>query len=187
LEDHRLAARAAEGDQEAFEELARRYRRHIYSIAFKIALDEDDALDIAQDVLLRLAQRIGRFDGRGSFRAWVSSITANIALDHLRRSRRRESPVEPAVLAELPASNPTDPRSAAQAGQRREGLQAALRKLSGQQRAIFTLYLGEELGPKDIADRLQVPAGQVRSQMHRAIQKLRRLLDPQPIEHGKKE
>lgn len=180
MEDNRLAAAAAKGDQDAFTILVERYRRYVYAIAYKITLDEDDALDVTQNAFVRMARRIGDFESRGTFRGWLATIAAREAIDYLRRSRGRESSMEPAKLAEISdhrRNNPSDDaRTVLDLSRRLQLVEGAIRYLSPQQRAIFVLRFREEMGPKEIAERLGLPATQVRSQLHRAMARIRELV-----------
>jgi len=185
LEDNRLAAAAARGDDEAFTILVERYRSYIYTIAFKITLHADDALDITQNVFVRLVEKIGSFNGRGPFRAWLATIAAREASDFLRRPSRRETSTDPQVLASLSDKRQNnrapDQRDVLDTSQRRRLVEAAMARLSPKQRAIFALRLKEDMGPKEIAQRLGLPAGQVRSQLHWAIAKIRQALARESI------
>ena len=179
LEDKKMAAAAARGDREAFTALIERYRRYMYSVAYRIALNEDDALDITQNVLLRLVSKIGQYNGRGAFRSWLATITSNEAMSFLRRAvRKRERAFDPVDLDAVAASEGLSskihsPRRAADLEQERELVEKAMSGLSTQQRAIFALRFREEMPPREISERLGLPPGQVRSQLHRAIARLR--------------
>lgn len=204
MDDRTLASAAAQGDETAFEALVERYRRYIYTIAWKITLHEDDALDVTQDVLALLAERIGQWRGEGPLRAWLAAIAARAALDFLRRQRRHpEEVLDPAALelamnggagADAGGRNragnreaghglgwsslaSVNPRAEAERNERREMVGAAMGALSPQQRTIFWLRWKEELGPGEIADRLGLAPGQVRVQLHRAIERLRETID----------
>ncbi|MEN6627273.1 MAG: sigma-70 family RNA polymerase sigma factor [Candidatus Sumerlaeia bacterium] len=177
MHDHELAAAAAGGDQQAFEQLVERYRRYIYAIAWRIVMDEDEALDIAQEVLLKMARRIGDWRGDGSFKAWVGAIASRTALDMARK--RRDVPVDPQDWQEadpgelVASSSPPSPREAVQALERRALVAEAMASLTPQQRAILMLRLEEELKPAEIAERLGLKPAQVRSQLSRAVARLR--------------
>lgn len=183
MDERYLAAAAANGDQQAFTILVERYRPYIYTIAYKIALHEDDALDITQNVLVRLVEKIGNFNGRGAFRSWLAAIAANEASDFLKRPSRREVSTEPEILEGLSdarqENETSDPRKALDTAQRRRLVEAAMASLSPQQRAIFALRLREDMGPAEIAEQLGLPPGQVRSQLHRAIARIREMLTAQ--------
>jgi RNA polymerase sigma-70 factor (ECF subfamily) len=189
VDDATLAQAAAHGEQNAFATLFERYRHLVYSIAWKITLNVEDSLDVTQNVFTRLAEKIGRYQGRGSFRSWLAAIAANEAVNILRRPERRyEMPTEPDIIAsiidEKHAGN--NPSKTIETQERRELVEKAMAGLSPQQRAIFTLRWREEMTPAEIAERLGIPAGQVRSQICHAIAKIRIALPPETLE-GKNE
>ncbi len=180
VEDGALAAAAAAGDERAFATLVERYRGYIHAIAWRIVLDEEEALDIAQETLIKLSRSIGQWQGRGSFRAWLGAIASRTALDQRRRPGRRERPTDPQSFPEpgagrmvAMAATVRSPVELLVAEERREQVTAAMGRLTPQQRAIFQLRLGEEMLPGEIAERLGIPARQVRSQLSRAIARLR--------------
>lgn len=181
MEDQALAMSAAQGDQQAFTILVERYRRYIYAIAYRVVLHEDDALDVTQNVFLQMARKIGDYDGRGSFKGWLAAITVRQGLDHHRRGAHLGEPTEPEVLARLAerhqAEAPDSARQALEKKQRRERVAAAMAGLSAQQRAIFALRFYEEMGPKEIGARLGLPPPQVRSQLFRAMTKIREIVN----------
>ncbi|MFH1741557.1 MAG: sigma-70 family RNA polymerase sigma factor [bacterium] len=145
-------------------------------IAYKIALHEQDALDITQNVFMRLVEKIGEFDisGRANFRGWLATISARKAIDHLRRVKRRETSVDretlEAVRDEHAVNNPRDTLDAAE---RRRLVELAMAQLPPQQRAIIALRLSEDMDHREIAECLGIPLGQVRSQSWRAVAKIR--------------
>ena len=186
MEDTELAAAAALGDQEAFAELIRRYRSYIYTIAYRIVLNEDDALDITQNVYVRLVEKIGDYSGRGLLRAWIATIAAREAVNFCRRPSARELATEPEVLRGLSdhemehgsqeLARQRHPAELLEVEERRKLVGEAMEQLSPQQRAIFALRLLEDLGPNEIAKQLELPAKQVRSQLSRAIERIRRIV-----------
>jgi RNA polymerase sigma-70 factor (ECF subfamily) len=184
LDDGELARGAAHGDEPALAELVTRYRRYVYTIAYRIALNEDDALDITQEALVRLMRQIGQFDGRGPFRAWVAAIASRQALTWMRKTAsRREivtAPEEIDDLLEAKETRSDNPRQAASAAEERRLVESALKRLPPQQRAVFTLRFQEDWTPVQIAERLAIPAQQVRSQLHNAVTRLRELLAEAP-------
>jgi RNA polymerase sigma-70 factor (ECF subfamily) len=177
LQDHELAAAAAGGDQRAFEELVERYRRYIYAIAWRIGMDEEEALDIAQEVLFKMSRRIGDWRGDGSFKAWVGAIASRTALDMARK--RRDVPVDPQDWQDsdpgelVGRSRAQSPREAVQSIERKALVAQAMASLTPQQRAILGLRLEEEMRPAEIAERLEMNPAQVRSQLSRAVARLR--------------
>ena len=180
MEDSALAAAAAGGDQRAFAILVERYRRYIYAIAWRIVLDEEEALDVAQETLIKLSRNIGRWQARGSFRSWLGAIASRTALDRRRAPARRMRPVDPQWFAAGgrgrlvgSAEAAPSPVEILVAAERRERVHAAMVVLAPQQRAILQLRLVEGLLPAEIAERLGIPARQVRSQLSRAVIRLK--------------
>jgi RNA polymerase sigma-70 factor (ECF subfamily) len=177
LDELTLARAAAQGNEEAFELLVNRYRSYIYTVAYNIALHEEDALDITQNVFLKLVEQIGSYAGRGSFRSWLAAITTRESINHQRRPSGREISTEPKILAEVieASDNHSSPTPAAriEIENRRRLVEGAMGKLSPQQRAIFTLLLVEEMKLKDVAEELGIPAKQASWQLHRALATIR--------------
>jgi len=213
LEDRIQVSAAAKGDQAAFTALVERYRGYVYTIAYKITLNEDDALDVAQTVFLRLVERIGDFDGRGPFRRWLATIAVRESITHRRRAARRETPFDPATMDEMregrgggwdcgggsgdgsvdgvggvgaaaslgaggasAGSSGESPRDRILRLERRDRVEAAMGELSPQQRAIFALRFKEDMDSAEIAERLDIPPGQARVQLCRAVARLRELV-----------
>ncbi len=180
LEDQRLARMAAEGDQQAFGVLFERYRKFVYSLAYRVVLNCEDARDVSQTVWMKVSTRIGQFDGHGTFRSWLATVATRQALDHLRGTYRHETATDPEVLDNLweeKSARDCQPfRTDIGQTEERGRVEQAMSALSPQQRAILALQLVEDLGPKEIAQRLGLPDKQVRSQLHRAIVKLREML-----------
>ncbi len=179
VDDEQLAGLASQGDQEALAALAVRHRRWIYTVAYRIALREPDALDITQNVLLKLVSAIRSYQVPGNFRAWLTVLTTNAAIDYMRQAVRRESPVERDQLEALANSwldPPLNPREELEAKTQRQRVENALRELTPQQRAILTLRLEEDLSTKEIAGRLDLSLEQIRVQLFRAVAKLKTIL-----------
>jgi RNA polymerase sigma-70 factor, ECF subfamily len=185
LDDTELARASARGDQEAFASLFLRHREFVYSVAYRVLLHEEDALDVTQNVFVKLAGSIGSYTGQGSFRGWLATVTTNTALSQLRKPHRKDALLE---ADELPVSYSTSSDTVTQAEHReRQMLVAqAMEQLSPQQRAIIVLQCCDDIGPAEIAQRMELPAAQVRVQLRRAILRLREIIfTPARIGRGK--
>ena len=188
LQDCEWAELAALGDQTAFTQLATRYRNYIYSLCYKMTHNEEDALDVTQNVFMRLTQKIGEFKGSGAFRSWLARVAVREALNFLRRPSRREYSTDPQVMHEIieggAGDGPDETRERIERGDRMALVEKAMKTLSAQQRAIMLLQLKEGLGPKEISAQLVLPASQVRTQLHRALGKVRGELGLGPVGSG---
>ena len=174
---------AREGNREAFRRLYERYRERIFSTAFRYSGSRQDAEDILQETFIKAFARIRTFDFRVSpnFSSWLLSISVNTAIDHLRRrGRRRDSKhISLADLsAEIPSADPSPEATAARRlalGRIRE----TLRILSPGQRAVFDLRFTEHMELKEIAGALGCSESNVKTQLARALTKLRKTLEPE--------
>ena len=155
-----------------WEEVARRYGRFLYNVAYRLAGNDDDANDLAQEALLRVRKGLESYQP-GSMEAWLSRIVTNVFLDEVRRRRRR--PVE--ALPDDP-DRILPPTAAADVATERlsDEVQAALRTLPEDFRAAVVLADVVGLSYEEIGDALEVPVGTVRSRIHRGRRQLRAVL-----------
>src|ERR671920_1025780 len=95
--DADLVVRALAGREESFEELVRRYQRPIVAYVYRMVGDYDSALDLTQEVFIRIYNSLGRYRPEFKFSTWIYRIAHNAAIDHLRRlgaARTEEMEVE---------------------------------------------------------------------------------------------
>ncbi|MCA9442983.1 MAG: sigma-70 family RNA polymerase sigma factor [Candidatus Omnitrophica bacterium] len=156
----------------------------VYNLAYRVTLHEEEALDVTQQVFVRLSEKIHLYDGQGCFRSWLSTMAVRMAIDRTRSKSRREIPTSPEIFEDRERvagrEGESHPRAVLERRRTTERVAEAMEKLSAQQRAILLLQLHEDLGPKEIAERLGLPAQQVRSQRARGIEKLKKILNPTP-------
>jgi RNA polymerase sigma-70 factor, ECF subfamily len=156
----------------SWEEVARRYGRFLYNVAYRLAGNDDDANDLAQEALLRVRKGLESYQP-GSMEAWLSRIVTNVFLDEVRRRRRR--PVE--TMPEDP-DRVLPPSAAADVATDKlsDEVQAALRGLPEDFRAAVVLADVVGLSYEEIGEALDVPVGTVRSRIHRGRRQLRAAL-----------
>lgn len=158
----------------SWEEIARSYGRFLYTVAYRLTGNDDDAQDLVQDVLLRVRKGLETYRP-GSMEGWLSRITTNAFLDAARRRQRR--PVD--RLPEEP-DRVTPPSPAADtdldARVLPDDVQAALRRLPSEYRSAVVLSDVVGLTYQEISEALDVPVGTVRSRLHRGRAMLRKAL-----------
>ncbi|MGI8984728.1 MAG: sigma-70 family RNA polymerase sigma factor [Acidimicrobiales bacterium] len=157
-----------------WEDVARDHGRFLYTVAYRLTGNSDDAQDLVQDVLLKVRKGLETYRP-GSLEGWLSRITTNTFLDETRRRRRR--PVD--LLPEgpdrvLPAGPAADVALAAEVLP--DDLQEALGRLPEEYRAAVVLCDVIGLSYQEIGDALGVPVGTVRSRIHRGRAQLRKAL-----------
>jgi len=176
-----LVRRACSGDLMAQEELALRHRRSAYLLALQLLGNVDDAMDVAQDAMLRFFSNLHRFDTRRPVRPWLCQIVRNRVLDlHRHRKIRNHESLDARDAEDNPRFEPIDEsidleRDAARA-ELRTRIWRALEKLSHNQREILVLRDYQDLSYAEIAETLSIPLGTVMSRLHGARKSLRRVL-----------
>jgi RNA polymerase sigma-70 factor (ECF subfamily) len=155
-----------------WEEVARDHGRFMYSVAYRLAGNDEDAQDLVQEALLRVHRGLERYQP-GSLEGWLARIVTNVVLDEVRRRRRRPAdalPDDPERV--LPASPAADEVSSGLSDE----IQAALAALPEEFRVPVVLCDVADQSYEQIAAALGVPVGTVRSRLHRGRRLLRTML-----------
>ena len=155
-----------EGDRvPSWEDVARQHGRKIYSFAYRLTGNPDDAADLTQEVLLRVRRGLPSYRP-GSFEGWLWRITRNAFLDDVRRRRRRPTVALPETDRGEAGSAPP-PEEVLASVRLGDDVQAALLQLPYEFREAVVLCDVVGLTYDEIADAVDVPIGTVRSRIHR--------------------
>ena len=157
-----------------WEEVARSYGRFLYTVAYRLTGNREDAEDLVQEVLLRVRRGLETYQP-GSMEGWLSRIATNAFLDDVRRRRRRPEgllPEDPDWV--LPPAGGADEALAAEVLP--DDVQAAIQRLPGDFRAAAVLCDIVGLSYQEIGKSLGIPVGTVRSRIHRGRALLREVL-----------
>src|SRR2546423_9157170 len=164
------------GDQSAWDAVVRLYWRKVFNIAYKFVGRHDEAEDLAQDVFLKLFKSLKTFDRRANFSTWLISVSRNLCIDHYRSMRREHDvvtqDVDTSTLAKASAAD--SPHLLLERRDRVSLLRAALDRLPPTLRTAVMLRDIQELSYQEIADRLGVPEGTVKSRINRGRTELAR-------------
>ncbi len=161
----------ASADVPTWEEVARDHGQFLYTVAYRLTGNVDDARDLVQESLLRVRRGLATYEP-GSLEGWLARIVTNVFLDDMRRKKRRpvqalpENPdlvVPPTVAAD----------EAADAAGLSDEIQAAIAGLPEEFRVAVVLCDVADQSYEDIARVLEVPVGTVRSRLHRGRRLLR--------------
>ncbi len=178
--DAELVAEAKKGRQSAFAELVVRYRPRIYALAYRMTMDEDDALDITQDVSIRLCRHIGQLRSETALGSWLRTATVNLCYSMFRRRGIERDRLKTIGLEKSRA--PQDPSkgivSIIERDQQIHRIEDALAQLPRQQRAVFSLRFFEDMPLSEIAKSMDLSIGAVKSHLFRATHRLRDMLVP---------
>jgi RNA polymerase sigma factor (sigma-70 family) len=181
------------GDQVAWEAIVRQHWRKVFNVAYKFVGRHDEAEDLTQDIFLKIFKALNTFDRRANFQTWIISISRNLCIDHYRSVRKERQTIARDVDAtELqPVAADRGPLALAEHQDLKAQLRQALETLPSTLRTAVVLRDLQELSYQEIADRLGLPEGTVKSRINRGrtelAYQLRRLQDHQPIrprKHG---
>ena len=164
------------GDQRAWDLIVTRYWRKVFNVAYKFVGRHDLAEDLTQDVFLKIFKALGTFDRRANFQTWLISVSRNLCIDHYRSVRKERELVDRSVdSAEVSAvSGEPDALLALERGDRRARLHDALAQLPDTLRTAVMLRDIQELTYQEIADKLALPEGTVKSRINRGRKELAR-------------
>jgi RNA polymerase sigma-70 factor (ECF subfamily) len=156
----------------AFEELYRRYRDRVYSIAYRITGSTTDAMDVVQESFRVLFLKISTFRFDARFSTWLFRIVVNCSIDLRRRERQRAGRQGQSIQnlheGTEPADESSSPLASAETSELGEKVQSAIARLSPKLRAILVLRYLEGLSYDEIAETLEVQLGTVKSRLARA-------------------
>jgi RNA polymerase sigma-70 factor (ECF subfamily) len=173
--DEGLATRASVGDEAAFAELMRRHERRVHALLWRLTRNQAVADELCQETFLRAWRKLGSFQGRGRFEAWLAALAYNVFRKQWRSTRRYAGTLsleEPGVATEM------DKHAAVTAAQEATAdLDRLLAVVSPEERELLTLSYAGGLSASEIGAMLNTAPGTVKSQIHRAKQKIRRAFD----------
>lgn len=171
-----LLEAASGGDDAAWRELIARYGRRVFALARSRCKDSDVAEEITQSVFTTIAAKLagGEYAERGRFESWLFRVAMNRVRDHARKQKRRMSSLDQTAEARTPAS---DPQAAGTDFAQVDRLREAVGMLSEADREVVELRHHGGLGFKEMAELLGEPLGTILARHHRALRKLREILE----------
>ena len=168
--------RLGQGDTDALNVLMERHHGRVYRIALSYLRNPDDALDVVQETFVKLFQNGWRWRGESEFGPWLTRIAVNQSIDQFRKGKRRRTREEPLEPEEQRAADPS-PEGSAASQELGDRIGRAVRTLPERQRAVFVLRHYDEMSLPEIATSLGLNIGTVKSNLHRALARLRDRLE----------
>lgn len=178
-----LIQRCLSGDQTAWNDIVKQHWRKVFNIAYKFTGKHDEAEDLTQEVFLKIFKSLNTFDRRANFQTWLVSVSRNLCIDHYRSVRKERETIDRGVdPGELtPVAVTASPVAALEQRDRVVMLRRAMEELPPTLRSAVLLRDIQELTYQEIADRLQLPEGTVKSRINRGrtelARQIRRLRD----------
>ncbi len=171
-----LIERCLDGDQDAWEAIVRQNWRKVFNVAYKFVGRHEEAEDLTQDIFLKIFRSLGTFDRRANFQTWLISVSRNLCIDYYRSVRKERETIDRQVTAEEvgPVSLDAGPLAALEQADLAALLRRALHSLPDSLRTAVMMRDMQELSYQEIADRLRLPEGTVKSRINRGRKELAR-------------
>ena len=175
--DQDLVANAVSGAEGSFEELVRRYQRPISAYVYRMIGDYESALDLTQEIFIKVYGSLRRYRAEFKFSTWIYKIAHNSAVDHLRRNATREQSIingSEGDHFELPLeSGQPSPEQESERKERRGEIESVVRTLPANYRELIILRHSQDLTYEEIVEVTGLPLGTVKNRLFRAREMMR--------------
>ncbi len=182
-EDVELVQAILDGDPSAYRGLVERYQGRVYALICGMVRDREEARDLTQDAFIKAYKNLERFRLESSFYTWLYRIAMNVAIDHLRKMKKRQHEAFDEGIASkdsdgtlIAAHDRANPAKELHRRQLNEQIFDALETLSPDHRQVILLREIEGLSYEEIAETMDIPEGTVMSRLFYARRKLRDVL-----------
>jgi RNA polymerase sigma-70 factor, ECF subfamily len=171
-----LIEQCLDGNQTAWEQIVRLHWRKVFNVAYKFVGSHEQAEDLAQEIFLKIFRSLDTFDRRANFQTWLISVSRNLCIDHYRSVRKERQTIDRDVAADdlSPASATASPLAELENRDLAGLLRRALQTLPQSLRVAVLLRDLQELSYLEIAERLNLPEGTVKSRINRGRRELAR-------------
>ena len=178
-----VVAKVRAGDQDAFGVLVERHSAALFRLIFRMTGNEQDAEDTVQETFLRAYRQLNRFESRANFSTWLHRIAANCSLDLLRKRTRQGQRFESLEMISGEAlltlhSSTSTPDRAILNTEIQHKVESALDQLTPMERTAFVLRHFENNSIEEIGSALNLGQSAAKQAIFRAVQKVRRSLEP---------
>lgn len=184
LTDAELIVKSIAGREESFEELVTRYQRPIVSYVYRMLNDYDSALDVTQEVFIKVYKSLDRYSSEYKFSTWLYRIAHNAAIDHIRRNSKKLQSLETegrdgTYELQLESPRPT-PEQERENSEWRTEIESVVKCLPTVYRELIILRHSKDLSYDEIAEITELPLGTVKNRLFRAREMMREMF----IERG---
>jgi RNA polymerase sigma-70 factor (ECF subfamily) len=184
-EETEMISRCQQGDQEALKEIFDKYHNKVYRIAYGVVRHREEALDIVQEVFIKLFRSIKNFKGKSHFYTYLYRMVMNTAIDHARKTGKQ-------FISSLDEEGSFEPSDELEKGPERillqkeleERVKGAMEKLPAEQRAALLFRDVEGLSYQEMAEAMGCSIGTVMSRLHYGRKRIQELLKDYVELHG---
>ena len=186
-EETEMISRCQQGDQEALKEIFDKYHKKVYRIAYGVVRHREEALDIVQEVFIKLFRSIKNFKGKSHFYTYLYRMVMNTAIDHARKTGKQ-------FISSLDEEGSFEPSDELEKGPERillqkeleEKVKWAMEKLPAEQRAALIFRDVEGLSYQEMAEAMGCSIGTVMSRLHYGRKRIQEFLKDYVEIHGQR-
>jgi|SRR5579859_1535813 len=177
MSETRLILQARQGDGAVWESLVGQHQEAVFRLAYLLLGDADEAEDVAQETFIRAYRALDRFDATHPLRPWLMRIASNLARNQRRSAGRYFAAVQRMIRAEPEAAFAPSGHTSVVERERAHTLWQAVRRLGLAEQEIIYLRFFLEMSEAEAAAVLEIPLGTVKSRTHRALARLRDVVE----------
>ncbi len=182
IADEELIKKSQLGDMDAFEQLVTQYEKKVYSIAYRLVGNHEDASDLAQEAFIKVFKSIKNFRGDASFSTWLYHVVSNVCRDYLRKNKLKTTSLDEPVIfeGECLERQITDyslgPNQIAEQKELQAYVQKLILQLPEDYRLVLVLREYMDFSYEEIAKEMNITMGTVKSRLNRARNMLKEKL-----------
>ena len=177
--DGELIEKSIVGREDSFEELVRRYQRPITNYVFRMLGNYDAALDVTQEVFIKVYNSMARYSAEYKFSTWLYKIAHNASIDYLRRNHNNvqslEAESEDGTYQVQYESKHLSPEQERERSEWREEIATVVKRLPSGYRELILLRHTQDLSYDEIAEVTNLPLGTVKNRLFRAREMMREI------------
>ncbi len=175
--EYELVKRICEGDYQAFSKIVDDYKDLVYTLAYRMLKNREEAEEVSQDSFIKVFNALGRFKGDSKISTWIYRIAYNTCLDRIKQNKRKKPHADIENLEEFAFVEMNTALDDLVAQERRMMIQQCLSKLPSKDAGILTLFYFEEKSLLEMEKILNIPASSIKVSLFRARKKMAKLME----------
>ncbi|QZE14219.1 sigma-70 family RNA polymerase sigma factor [Halosquirtibacter laminarini] len=176
MDDKTLIKQIKKGNTHAFEFLVRKYQRLVFHMLYKMGFTQEVVEDLAQEVFIKLYEKIDSFRNESKISTWVASITWRHGIDYKRKKRPMVSPSEDLSSYENLTPSNEEILANLYKEEKQQMVQDAIKKLPYDSQCLINLFYNEEFSYEEISEITKKPLGSVKSMLNRARTRIKEIV-----------
>jgi RNA polymerase sigma-70 factor, ECF subfamily len=167
LTDNWYIDRVKNGDREAFATLIEKHKSMVYTVAYRIVKNHEDAEELTQDAFLKVFQSIRQFEYRSKFSTWLYRIVYNAAISSIRKKRIESTLLEPAMIENYSDEDVFENLSQLDDDEQKNLVESILNNLNPEEGTLITLFYMDNCSTQEIAEITGLTQSNVKVKLHR--------------------